>query len=121
LAVISHLGSVVGGFAFLLPLVIYLTEGEKSSFVRHHAREALNFQLTFLILYLAGALLFFASLLLSFTGDFYFPSLIFPFPLFFLLWAGAIGFSVTGAVRANQHQWWRYPLTISFLKAEAAS
>jgi uncharacterized Tic20 family protein len=115
LSVISHLGTVAGGV--ILPLVIYLTEGRKNAYVRHHAREALNFQLTFLIASLGGMLLFFGSFLLSFASDSSFPGFFFPFPLFWLIWLGAIGLSILGAVRASQHQWWRYPVTIRFVKS----
>lgn len=115
---ICHLGTVAGGF--ILPLAIYLSEGNKNSFVRHHAREALNFQLTFLIAYLVGAVLLFGSFFLSFAGDSSFPGFISPFPLFSLIWLGSIGFSVMGAVRANQQQWWRYPIAIRFFKGEPA-
>jgi len=120
--VISHLGTVAGGI--ILPLVIYLTEGKKNPFVRHHSREALNFQITFLIVYLGGFLLFFGSfavsLAVSSAGDGSFLGFFFPFPLLFLIWFGAIGFSIMGAVRANQGQWWRYPLAIRFVKGEAS-
>ncbi len=121
LSVISHLGTVM--FVVVVPLVVYLTEGKKNSFVRHHAGEALNFQLTFLVVYLGGFLLFFGSFFLStafsFAGDGSFPGFFLPFPLLFLSWFGAIGFSILGAVRASQRQWWRYPVAIRFLKPGA--
>ena len=118
LAVISHLGGVAGGF--ILPLAIYLSEGNKNSFVRHHAREALNFQITYLIVYLVGVALFFGSFFLSVASDRSFPGFISPLPLFSLIWFGSIGFSVMGSVRASQNQWWRYPVAIRFLKDEIA-
>ena len=49
---ISHAGCFVGAavaLAFLVPLVIMLTKGKESSFVRRHAVESLNFQLTTLM------------------------------------------------------------------------
>ncbi len=116
LSVLSHLGTVAGGV--ILPLAVYLSEGKKNSFVRHHAREALNFQLTFLIAYLGCFLLYFGSFILSLARDDSFPGFFFPFPLMFLVWFGAIGFSIMGAVRASQGQWWRYPVAIRFLKPD---
>lgn len=122
LSVLCHLGTVAGGV--ILPLVVYLTEGRKNPFVRHHAREALNFQLTFLMVWLAGMALLFASFALSFAlvaaSDSSLPGFFFPFPVLFLVWFGAIGVSVMGAVRASQRQWWRYPVAIRFVKADAA-
>ena len=123
LSVVSHLGTVAGGV--ILPLVIYLTEGKKNPFVRHHAREALNFQITFLIVYLGAFLLFFGSFFLSFAFSFAdgdgssFAGFFFPFPLIFLVWFGAIGFSILGAVRASQRELWRYPVVIRFVKDDA--
>ena len=52
LAILTHLGVVFGGF--IVPLVIYLTEGKKNAFVRDHSREALNFQITFAIVWVAA-------------------------------------------------------------------
>jgi uncharacterized protein len=55
LALLAHLlgclGVVVGSiFGFAGPLIIWLTHKDKSAFVEEQAREALNFQLTLLIL-----------------------------------------------------------------------
>src|SRR5262249_49082908 len=42
------LGGHVGGLllSFILPLIVFLARRERSPFVAHHAREALNFQVT---------------------------------------------------------------------------
>ena len=56
-AMLAHLLGIFTGF--LGPLVIYLLNGEKDPFVRHHAAEALNFQLTMLIAWFATVLLMF--------------------------------------------------------------
>ncbi len=121
LSVLCHLGIVVGGV--ILPLVIYLTEGKKNAFIRHHAREALNFQITFLIVYLGAFALFFGaffvSMLSSIDGD-GFSGFFFPFPLIILVWFGAVGLAIMGAVRANQRQWWSYPVAIRFVKGDDA-
>ena len=47
MAMLSHLLGIFTGF--LGPLVIYLMNGRKDPFVRHHASEALNFQITYAI------------------------------------------------------------------------
>ncbi len=117
LAILSHLGAFFGGF--LVPLVVYLMEGKKNRFVRHHASEALNFQITFMIAWFAGFVLFFGlSALQARTGT---PiGLVVVFPLFFLVFF--LGFlvlavlSIVGAVRASQQQWWRYPISIRFVR-----
>jgi uncharacterized Tic20 family protein len=38
----------------VLALVKRLTEGKKNEYVRHHSTEALNFQLTLLIIWIGG-------------------------------------------------------------------
>lgn len=57
----AHLGvfasAVIGPLNFLVPLLIFLHWKDRSDFVADEAREALNFQLTLLILLFAGALL----------------------------------------------------------------
>ena len=120
-AVVSHVGMFAGGF--VLPLVIYLTEGKKDEFVRHHSREALNFQITFLAVWILAMGGFFLSFLLSVGADddfgFFFP---FPplFPVLLMVQAASMALAILGAVRASQDQWWRYPLSIRFVKGSPA-
>ena len=64
LSILTHFGVHVGGF--VLPLVFYLVaDDDKRPETRWHAREALNFQLTFLVAYLGGFILFFVGLAAS--------------------------------------------------------
>jgi uncharacterized protein len=64
LAVVCH---VCGYFtSFIVPLVIYKTAQRRSLFIMHHAREALNFQIS-QILYYSG-LMVVASLVALLTG-----------------------------------------------------
>jgi uncharacterized Tic20 family protein len=77
--------------------VIYLVNGEKDPFVRHHAAEALNFQITLLIGYvvaIALSLILIGLLLL---------------PVLFVL---GIVFPILAAVAANKGEWYRYPVCI---------
>ena len=96
---VSHAGSFVGAavaMAFLVPLVIMLVKGS-SPFVRRHAVESLNFQITVLI-YLA------ISVVLAFV-----------IVGFFLLAALGILYLVAvilGTVRAANGEEFRYPLTL---------
>lgn len=57
LGVLSHALTLIAGF--LVPLIIYLLKRDESAFVRDHAKESLNFQLTLLIAYVIGFLLIF--------------------------------------------------------------
>jgi uncharacterized protein len=81
----------------IAPLIIMLTLGNRSPYVRYHAVEALNFHITLWIAGLVSALL-----ILLLIG-------IVLLPLVLLL--GAI-FSIIAAVQAYQGQYYRYPLSL---------
>lgn len=102
-AVAAHLsGFVAAWFAlgFLGPLVVLLTAGSRSPFIRRHAVEALNFNLSVLIYVLVGVLL-----LLVLIG----------IPLLLGVGALYIVASIMGAVAAARGDEFRYPLTIRFI------
>jgi uncharacterized protein len=102
-ATAAHLsGFVAAWFAlgFLGPLVVMLTEGSRSPFVRRHAVEALNFNLS-VLLWLALSVV----LILVLVG---------------LIMIPAIGIlylvsSILGAMAASRGDDFRYPLTIRFV------
>jgi hypothetical protein len=59
-ALAAHIGSLVAAWfamGFLAPLVVLLTKGKDSPFVRRHAVESLNFQISLLIYLVATAIL----------------------------------------------------------------
>ena len=92
---LSHLLAIVGGF--IAPLVIMLTKGKESPYVRHHAVESLNFQLTKLI-----AIFISSFLMLILVG-------------FFLILAVAIAalvFEILAGLTANRGELYRYPINI---------
>lgn len=112
LSVVSHLGIFV--FGVVAPLVIYLTAGKDDADVRHHAREALNFQITFLIGWIVGMSVVFFSVVGSFASSSNGPPAAF-FLVFFVLFGTyfvAAGFSIYGAVQAGRHRRWRYPVSL---------
>ena len=103
LAMLAHLGQLVGGF--IIPLVLYLTAGRDDPFVRHHAAEALNFSITYVIAFMGCFVLFFVGLVL-------WPLLIAVVMAFFALAIGHLALLITGAVKAYNGEWWRYPVNI---------
>lgn len=116
-AIFAHLGCVFGGF--LLPLVIYLTQKDQNRFTRHHAAEALNFQLTLIVGWVGVVAVAFGGLLLwGATSD----STDFPWPLILVVVAIALVgvstwvFSIIGAIKASQKEWWTYPIRIRFVR-----
>jgi hypothetical protein len=115
LAVISHFGM----FAcwFVLPLVIRLTGGRDNEYVRHHSTEALNFMITTGFIYVLASGFWFVGIVLSVANDGDGPPAFLAFmPLLWLLQAGVLAFSIIGAVRASQGVWWRYPISIRFVR-----
>lgn len=100
-AILVHIGGLF--FSWLAPLIIYLVKkGSHEDFTIHHAREALNFQLTLLIVY-------FACFILSFIliGLF----------LFWIAMLSNLILSVMAAIKASNGIDYRYPMTIRFVKA----
>lgn len=99
-ALAAHIGTLVAAWVamgFLCPLIIMLTKGNESAFVRRHAVESLNFQISVLI-YLAVS----AVLIIVLIG-------------FFLL--AAVGIFaliavILASIAAGNGREYRYPLCI---------
>ncbi len=86
-------------FEFFAPMLGYLLFRGKGPFVAHHVRESLNFGITMV---LAAAVL-----AISIVG----LAVIWALPIFWTI------FRIVAAYRASQGEFYRYPLTIRFLKA----
>lgn len=101
--VAAHLSGFVAAFfalGFLGPLLVLVTEGSRSPYVRRHAAEALNFNLSVLLWVVISAVL-----MLVLVG---------------FLTMAAVGImyvvaSVLGAMAASRGDDFRYPLTIRFV------
>jgi uncharacterized Tic20 family protein len=99
----AHLAPFVGalvGLPFLGALVVYLVYKDRSAFVRGHALESLNFQLTLLIGYLISVVLFIV-VIGFFTAA--------------VIGIASIVFQILGAVAANRGEEYRYPVSIRFV------
>jgi hypothetical protein len=94
---LAMLAQLLGIFSFLGPLIIYLVNGDKDPFVRHHSAEALNFQITLLIGYLTSV-----ALMLVLIG----------FLTFFVVWIGGLVFMIMATIAANRGEWYRYPINL---------
>jgi uncharacterized Tic20 family protein len=96
IASMAHwLAIVVGLWA---PLIIMFTTGERDRFVREHAVEALNFNLTMLIAYLVLIPIAFLTLV-GFVG-------------FVILPIVMIVFQIMAAMAASRGETYRYPVNI---------
>jgi uncharacterized Tic20 family protein len=104
---LSALLSLVVGLPFIGPLVVYLVKKD-DPFVRRHAAEALNFNLSFL---LYGVVLGFVTLilLLIVVG-------VLLIPLFLVLGVVWLVCICLAATKAGQGGEYRYPLTIRFVR-----
>lgn len=113
-AMFSHLAVVLGHFAAVLgwvgPLVIFLMYKDRNRFIRFHAAEALNGAIATLVLSIA------LSIVLTITAV-----VTLGFGSFLMPLAGApqlvqIIFAIIGAVKANNREWWSYPVNLRFVK-----
>ena len=111
---VSHLSWLAGSLValpFLAPLVLFLVLRERGPFVRHHTAEALNFQLS-VLLYGVG-LGVVGGILTLVTFGVLAPVL--ALALGALAVFGVV-FTVLAAVASSRGQWYRYPLTIRFVR-----
>jgi hypothetical protein len=102
-SVFCHL-SYFFGFAlisFLFPLVVYLVMRGESPYLTHHAREALNFHLS-VLLYCALCV----PLCFIVVG----------FPLLVAIAVTGIVCAIVAAVKASDGVFYRYPITIRFVR-----
>lgn len=98
-ATLTHIGGIL--FAWIAPLIAYLVLKDRGPFIRQHTAAALNFQLTMLIAYIVGAIL---SLVLI------------GYLLIFAAWALTIIFGIMAAIAANSGQYYKYPVSITFVQ-----
>ena len=107
-ATLTHLGGIVA--PVLAPLVVFLVLKDRGLFVRDQTREALNAHIS-LTLYFVGlyiALGIFSVVTLGLAA----PLLALPPLLWFLL----VLFGILAAVKANQGERYRYPLTLRLVR-----
>ena len=102
---LTHLSSLTGLFtivgSLVAPLIIWQIQKDKSAFVDHHGKEAVNFNITMAIA--AGVSFVLFVLLIGLV----------------LIWVvGAVWliFTIIAAIKANNGEYYRYPLTIRFVK-----
>jgi uncharacterized protein len=100
---LAHLLSFVAAYialGFVAPLVVLLVFGPRSAYVRAHAVESLNFNLSWLLYALVSGILVIVGIGLL---------------LLIALGIAYVVLVVIASVRANNGQFFRYPLTIRFI------
>lgn len=109
----AHWGAFVSAFvalAFLAPLLVMVVKGPQSPFVRRHAVESLNFQLSMLIYGAVGGVV---AMILAFVTFGLALLVIIPVALALcVLWVVTV---IHGSIKAGQGLDYRYPLTIRFV------
>lgn len=92
----------IGGILFnwIPALIGYLVLKDRGPFVRAHTATALNFQITIFIAYVVGGIL---SIVV--VGIF----------IILAAWVLNIVFSIIAAVKANQGEFYTYPIAIKFV------
>jgi uncharacterized Tic20 family protein len=98
LALVAHLGGIF--VSFIVPLVVYLMKKDESPFVRRHAAEALNLQLTLLIAFVVSV-----PLMLVIIGIF----------TFLAAMIYGVVTAILAAVAANKGEYYHYPIAIRFV------
>lgn len=98
-ATLIHVGGIF--FSFLPALIGYIVLKDRGPFIRAHTTTALNFQITLMLAYVAGGIT-------SIIG----------IGLLILLAAAilSIVFCIMAAIAANNGQYYKYPLTFTFIK-----
>jgi uncharacterized Tic20 family protein len=103
LAHLSALSAYLTGFGGILgPLIVWLAKKDSLPFVDDQGKESLNFQISMLIYHLLGAVLIFCF----FIG----------IPVLVVLSAINIALIVVAALKANNGEAYRYPLTLRLIK-----
>jgi len=102
-AMLAHLLSFVAAYlalGFVAPLVVLLVFGPRSAYVRAHAVESLNFNLSWLLYAIVGGILLIIGIGVL---------------ILIVLGIAYVVLVIIASVRANNGQLYRYPLTIRFM------
>lgn len=100
LGILVHIGGIF--FSWLAPLVLFLVKKDSGDkFTIDNSREALNFQITVLIMYIGCFILSFVLI-----GIF----------LFWVVMLGNLILSIMAAVKASDGLVYHYPMTIRLIK-----
>ena len=101
LAMLTHLSGIILGF--IVPLIIWLVNKDKADkgWLNDQAKEALNFQITLLIIYIAGVIL--SVILIGALIN-------------LVAWVACVILSIMAALKANEGVAYRYPFALRLIK-----
>ena len=96
MSILAHILTFVA--PVLATLVVYLIKKDESKYVTAHAKEALNFQITIMLVTIGLCITLIGVFLVIFVGIWYFVLVI------------------VATVKASDNKLYRYPLTIRLIK-----
>ncbi len=96
MAILSHVLTLVAGF--IAPLIIYLIKKDESTFVREHAKESLNFQITAFIIMIGLAITIIGILLIWVVGIL------------------ALVFVILATIKASEGKLYKYPFNFRLIR-----
>jgi uncharacterized protein len=101
IGLLTHLSGIIAGF--IVPLIIWLINKDKpeKSWLTDQSKEALNFQITLLIVYVIGIIL--SVILIGALIN-------------LLAWVACIVFSIIAGLAANKGEAYRYPFALRLIK-----
>lgn len=109
-ALAAHIGALVAAWiamGFIAPLIILLVKGDSSSFVKRHATESLNFQLSLLVYSLIAVL--FAVFTLG-------VAILVVVPVGLIVMLLALVAIIMATAAAGKGEDFHYPLCIRFIR-----
>jgi hypothetical protein len=98
-ATIAHAGNIL--FPAIAPLIMWLIGKDKSTFVDTEGKDALNFGILAVIVYIASSILMIV---------------IIGFVTWFAMAVLALIFGIQGAMKANKGENYRYPFSLRLVK-----
>lgn len=101
IGLLTHLSGIIAGF--IVPLIIWLINKDKpeKSWLTDQSKEALNFQITLLIVYVIGIIL--SVILIGALIN-------------LIAWIACIVFSIIAGLAANKGEAYRYPFALRLIK-----
>lgn len=107
---VAHLSSLVGllgnGVGFLLgPLVVWAVKKDDHPFIDRQGKEAMNFQLSVIIVGLVAVALVFTIV-----------GIVIAIPMMLVVAVMAVVFPIVAAVRVNEGEDYRYPFSWRFIE-----
>jgi uncharacterized protein len=96
MGILSHILCLVAGF--IAPLVIYLIKKDESAYVRAHAKESLNFQITIFIVYII--------LFISVIGIL----------LMWVVYLLSLVLIIVATIKASENKLYKYPINFRLIK-----